>query len=206
MISSVITSILAFISTDIDDIFVLMLLFAQAHTKRERYRIIAGHTLGIGLLVLLSLLGTFGISRIPSSYTGLLGLIPIALGIRAFAEYRKSTGSESETAQAASDSDGIREHTGGIFGTAAITAANGADNVGVYIPLFSGFSPVQLSAAMAVFFLTNLLWCALAIRLSELPVIQRIIARYKELAVGLVFLLIGIYVLIKSGVPGILLG
>ena len=81
MIASILTSMVAYISTNIDDIFVLMILLAQTGRKQ---RLIAGHFLGVGLITLISMLGALGLQNLPLKYVGILGLVPIALGIKAW--------------------------------------------------------------------------------------------------------------------------
>ena len=61
MLPIILTSTLSFISTNIDDIFMLMLFFAQCNTLRAKAKVAAGQNLGIGVLTALSLLGAFGL-------------------------------------------------------------------------------------------------------------------------------------------------
>lgn len=77
MILTILSAIGAFLVTNIDDIFVLMLLFSQAGAQIKSKDIIIGQYLGFSLLVVISLLGTFGVMLIPEKWVGLLGLIPI---------------------------------------------------------------------------------------------------------------------------------
>ncbi len=88
MITSLAASLIAFISTNIDDVFVLMLLFAQAEGRKSMKNISAGQYFGISVLVAVSILGAFGVQCMPQRYIALLGLIPIALGIREYLEYK----------------------------------------------------------------------------------------------------------------------
>ena len=189
MITSLIASAIAFISTNIDDLFILMLLYAQTTSAADKRRITLGHTLGIGLLTLVSLAGAFGTRLLPIQYIRFLGLIPIFLGVRILWKLRHSSQEEDTTEVYSAKSLNS-------FSVAAITIANGADNIGVYIPLFSGFTLTALLIAFAVFFLMNLLWCRFGHKLSELPMIQNLISRWKEPLMGIVFIAIGLYVLL----------
>ena len=56
MTTSLFTSVIAYISTNIDDIFVLMILLARA-AKGTKGKLIAGHFLGVGILTMVSMLG-----------------------------------------------------------------------------------------------------------------------------------------------------
>ena len=190
MIASVAASVIAFITTNIDDLFILMLLYGQTQFPAQERKISLGHTLGIAFLTLISLLTAFGTRVLPVQSVRILGLIPIFLGIRTLIDYWRT------------HNDPAAEHsccTGGpgILSTAAVTIANGADNIGVYVPLFAGFTAEQLVIAFIVFFLINVLWCRLGRKLSDLPVIRNVISRYKEPAAGIVFILIGLYVFLK---------
>ncbi len=59
MLALIITGIVSFISSDLDDIVVLTLLFTQ-EKKYQKYQIILGQLLGIGSLVVFSLLIDYG--------------------------------------------------------------------------------------------------------------------------------------------------
>lgn len=93
MIVSIFTSGVAYISTNIDDIFVIMILLAQA-AKEAKGKLIAGHFLGVGIVTAISMLGALGLQNLPLKYVGILGLVPIGLGIKAWLDhklrYRKS--------------------------------------------------------------------------------------------------------------------
>ncbi|WP_346936869.1 cadmium resistance transporter [Clostridium sp.] len=79
MISTIIIAFVSFASTNIDDIFILMLFFSQINNDMGKRHIVIGQYLGITLLTTISIIGALGISLIPSEYVGLLGLVPIYL-------------------------------------------------------------------------------------------------------------------------------
>src|SRR5688572_26350534 len=76
-----ITSAIAFMSTNIDDIFVLILFYGNK--KFKHLEIITGQFLGILSLIAISLIGSLVGLFIDEAYVGLLGLVPIYLGVRA---------------------------------------------------------------------------------------------------------------------------
>ena len=63
----------AFIATNIDDIFSILMFFFSNSTF-EKGQVIAGQYLGIGLLVAISTLGALLSLVIPQYFIGLLGL------------------------------------------------------------------------------------------------------------------------------------
>ena len=190
MLSIILTSALAFISTNVDDIFLLTLFFAQCRTLRSRLQVVAGQYLGIGVLTALSLLGACGFKLLPPAYLGLLGLVPITLGAKELVGSFRSR-SEAESEEETSSSFGLLR-------VAAVTIAGGGDNLGVYIPLFSRFSARQLFYTTLIFALFTALWCFLAASLARLPRLQRGLRAYKHILVPLVLILLGISILIDA--------
>ena len=187
MVTSVFTSIIAYISTNIDDIFVLMIFLAQVKGLAKG-RLIAGHFIGVGLITAVSMLGALGLQHLPAQYIGLLGIVPVLLGIRAC--FKRSA---------------EEEHTSvmpGILAMALITLGNSADNLGVYIPLFTGFSGLQRITAAAVFALMTAVWVWFANVLSSLPRVKAVITKYKAILIPLILIGLGIFIIIDSGLIG----
>ena len=171
----------AFVATNVDDLFVLMLLFGQARGKGARLRITEGQFVGIGLLFAASAAAALGLGRVPEQYLRLLGLVPIVLGLRAW----KNRGGQEEEVFAA-----------GVLSTAMLTVANGGDNLGVYIPLFAGYTAGELAVTAAVFTLLCGLWCLLGAKLASLPRVREGIGRWKGILVPAVFILLGLSILL----------
>ena len=99
LISTVITAFVSFASTNIDDIFVLMLFFSQINNDMKIRHIVIGQYLGIGALATISIIGALGVSIIPHEYVGLLGLVPIYLGIKAYVDHKKESKDNEKTDQ-----------------------------------------------------------------------------------------------------------
>ena len=80
---TIVSALLVFVSTSIDYFVVLTILFAS-QGKKGLKSIYVGQYLGTGLLVLASLIAAYFLNFIPQDWIiGLLGLIPLGLGIRA---------------------------------------------------------------------------------------------------------------------------
>lgn len=186
MTTSIVTSVIAYISTNIDDIFVVMLLLAQAGGM-QKHKLIAGHFLGVALLTAISMLGAMGLQNLPLKYVGILGLVPIGLGIRAWF-HRNEAETEAKAV--------------GLLGMTAITLGNGADNIGVYLPLFTGFSGVERAVAVAIFAVMTALWVWLAHSMAAFPKVKAVIGKYKRILIPIVFVLLGVYILFDSGLLG----
>lgn len=83
MFAVLLCSVFAFIGTNVDDIFLLTLFFSEARTKSDAHAVVCGQYLGVIFLYFLSVLGAFGLSFLPESYIGFLGILPIILGVKA---------------------------------------------------------------------------------------------------------------------------
>lgn len=124
LISLVGIGISAFIATNIDDIFVLMIFFSNSTFQKGQ--IVVGQFLGIGLLVALSTLGALLSLVIPQSLIGLLGLIPITIGIIRLTKLSKRNISEFEQPN---QLVAKWNHITTTFMVAAVTFSNGGDNI-----------------------------------------------------------------------------
>lgn len=182
MLNTIVTSIAAFGSTNLDDLIVLMLLFSQAKTGKERQNIFIGQYLGAAILIAVSVLIAFGMGFLPGQYLRWLGLIPIALGVRVWLNRGKTE--ENQTALSAGS-------------VTLFCLANGADNIGIYIPLFAGSSLMELTIFAAVYAVMLALWCQLSRKLLAAPVLGSHIQKYKDILVPVAFILLGIYILLK---------
>lgn len=191
VIETILTGILSFAATNMDDIVIDTILFAQSEKKKDTCAIVLGKYIGIGLLVLVSLLGAYFLKTVPRMYIRLLGLIPIYLGVKQGWEKHKHDENE-ELADTEQQVHGL------AVSVALITIANGADNIGVYIPLFASFSTGQMIILCAVFAFMIALWCILAKRISNLPILNQFLIRYKHVLVPVVFVLLGVYILMQK--------
>ena len=83
MIQNVVTSIILYSGTAVDLLIILMLFFAKRKSRKDIINIYLGQFLGSVSLIFLSLLFAFVLIYIPSKeILGLLGLIPIFLGLK----------------------------------------------------------------------------------------------------------------------------
>lgn len=217
MISTIITAFISFASTNIDDIFILMLFFSQINNGMEKRYIIIGQYLGIILLITISIIGALGVSLIPSEYVGLLGLVPIYLGVKACIDHEKDHKNNVDIDQRQiqnSEDLELRKITNikeegilsfvmkfinpSVVKVLGLTFANGADNIGIYIPLFSSMSLMDIFITVIVFMFSIALWCFIGMKLAEHSLIQRIIEKYKNIFIPIVFIGLGIFILIES--------
>ena len=191
MIEVVIASIMCFIATTSDDLFLDMLFFVQATTRKQVQSIFCGKYIGIGILVLLSCLGAYGLQFVSERYIGFLGLIPIAIGIKEGLEnFKKSEEEDFEEQPELSK--------GFLWSVVLVTISSGADNIGVYIPLFANYSILQMVAVVITFAVMVACWCFLGKTLSSLPYLQKFLLKYKQIIVPVVLICLGVYIILEA--------
>lgn len=190
MVATFLTAVVSFASTNIDDIFVLMILYAQTQNRRGIIQIIIGQYLGIGCLTALSILGALGTQIIPSKYIGLLGFLPLILGVRAWITYQNQ--------QYAQETEEQKNTQISLISVALLTMANGADNIGVYIPVFSGYSFVDFAVITLVFIFMIAIWCYFGFILISQPYIKRKIEKYQHILVPIVLIALGFAIIVKN--------
>lgn len=219
MISTIITALVSFFSTNIDDIFILMLFFSQVNKDIKVKHIVIGQYLGIGALTAISIAGALGISIIPQEYVGLLGLVPIYLGIKEYIEYKKEIKNNVEE-EAQATEENIQEQvflnqenktlvsirkfiSPSILKVAGVTIANGGDNIGIYIPLFSSMKLYSILITVIVFLLLTGVWCFIGFKLAEHPFVNKNIEKYKHIFVQIIFVVLGVFIILESGTLGL---
>lgn len=199
--------IIAFAATNIDDIIILLLLFSQLDENFRRRNIIIGQYLGFAILVAASLPGYFGGLVVQKEWIGLLGLLPIAIGIKHLIDREK------DTAQVQTVSNDLQQNlarnslTAFIFSifnpktyqVAAITVANGGDNISIYIPLFAGQDVNSLLIILAVFCIMVGVWCGIAYSLTLHPDIAYVLSRYGKPIVPFVLIGLGLFIMYERG-------
>ena len=196
---TIISAIGVYISTSIDYLIILIILFAQLSQNKQKWHIYAGQYLGTGLLVGASLVAAYVVNFVPEPWmVGLLGLIPIYLGIR-FAIVGE--GEEEEEEEEEKIIERLEQSKANqLFWTVTLlTIASGGDNLGIYIPYFASLDWSQTLVALLVFAIGIIIFCELSRVLSSIPLISETIEKYQRIIVPLVFIPLGLYIMYESG-------
>lgn len=194
MLTTALTALTAFSVTNVDDIVILTLLFSRLDRYFRVVHVVGGQFLGIATLVLLSLIGFVSRTALPHAWLGLLGLVPICLGLVQLVKLCSVDASEELSSV---DGAGPLE-LASVLGVAGITVANGSDNLGVYIPMFATETADELLLTLAVFGLLTGLWCLLGWWLTRLPALAALLSRYGALVLPAVLIALGGAVLHRS--------
>ena len=193
MIQNIVTSIILYSGTAVDLLIILMLFFAKRKSRKDIINIYLGQFLGSVSLIFLSLLFAFVLNYIPSKeILGLLGLIPIFLGLKVLL-----LGDSDGEAIA---KDGLRKDNKNlIFLVAMITFAScGADNIGVFVPYFITLNLANLIVALLTFLVMIYLLVFSAQKLAQVSSVGEILEKYSRWFIAVVYLGLGIYILIEN--------
>lgn len=184
MVGAIITAVAAFVATNIDDLFIDTVFFAQADNKNKIKAVVLGKYFGIGFITLASWLCAAVLQSVADKYIALLGIVPIIMGIKMWLERDKEENINS-----------IHNGKNLFFMVTLVTISQSGDNFGVYIPLFASFSTLQLVITVAAFSVLIALWCVLAKSIAEFHVFKSILLKYKDIIVPMVLILLGISIL-----------
>lgn len=193
MIQNVVTSIILYSGTAVDLLIILMLFFAKRKSRKDIINIYLGQFLGSVSLIFLSLLFAFVLNYIPSKeILGLLGLIPIFLGLKVLL-----LGDSDGEAIA---KDGLRKDDKNlIFLVAMITFAScGADNIGVFVPYFTTLNLANLIVTLLTFLVMIYLLVFSAQKLAQVPSVGETLEKYSRWFIAVVYLGLGMYILIEN--------
>lgn len=184
-----------FLVTNIDDIIVLSLFFARGTgAPGTTAKIIAGQYLGFGAILIASVLVALGANAfLPEDAIAYFGLIPLLLGL--YAAWRAWRGRD--------DDDDDPGKAVAVWTVAAVTFANGGDNIGVYVPVFLTVGPAA-TAAYAVVFLALVAVLVLAARyVATRRPIAEVLERWEHVLFPLVLIGLGIVILLEGGAFGL---
>ena len=193
MIQNIVTSIILYSGTAVDLLIILMLFFAKRKSRKDIINIYLGQFLGSVSLIFLSLLFAFVLNYIPSKeILGLLGLIPIFLGLKVLL-----LGDSDGEAIA---KDGLRKDNKNlIFLVAMITFAScGADNIGVFVPYFTTLNLANLIVTLLTFLVMSYLLVFSAQKLAQVPSVGETLEKYSRWFIAVVYLGLGMYILIEN--------
>ncbi|GAB2452309.1 cadmium transporter [Hymenobacter qilianensis] len=181
-------ALLTFAVTNVDDLLLLGLFFSNPRYPARS--VVIGQFLGVAFLVGISLvglvLGKFG----QPQWIGWLGLVPILIGLRA--AWRLRDNSVVEVAPQAVSTGST------VLQVAAITIANGADNVSVYVPLFATLPAVVVGLYCGVFAAMVGVWCLVSYYLVQYPGLSRLLTRYGHVILPFFLMALGGWILYET--------
>ncbi len=174
-----------------------MAMVAAAPLHRAR-RIAAGQVLGFVVLVSASAAAATLLFEFSTAVVGLLGLVPLAIGLHGLASLARAR--RQETTGAAGTERARRRAVGQSLTTAAVvTVAAGGDNLAVYIPLFHGTHGWGLLGLAVGFAAGEVLVTWLVLAGGRHPHARIVMTRLGAVAVPALLCTVGVLVLVVAG-------
>ncbi|MDX8534792.1 cadmium resistance transporter [Mesorhizobium sp. VK25A] len=189
MLSTIGVAATLFAASNIDDIFVLLGFFG--HRKFHAHQVVIGQCLGFAVLVAVSLVASLVSLVLAPAYVGLLGFLPILIGLKKL--YDLWRGGDDD--EASTPKPGL----GNIFAVAAVTVANGSDNIGIYTPVFATSTKAEIGVTLAVFATGVAVWLIFAHWLVNHPALGAPIRRYGHWLVPFALIAIGAFIIYDAG-------
>ena len=189
MVEIILLAAVSFAATNIDDMLLNMVYFAACADNSQRRSVVMGKFLATAVMVVVAAIGGIGMQTFAHRYVWLLGLVPLFLGVKELFSGLKNGTEEMPT---------ILSSQNIAFSTLRVTLASGADNIGVYVPLFASVQAVQMAVCTAVFFALTALWCFGAYRLTQFPALQKAIEKYRKIIVPAVYICLGMYIILSK--------
>jgi cadmium resistance protein CadD (predicted permease) len=205
----------AFVGTNIDNYLVTTAMVAAAPVERA-HRIAAGQVAGFAVIVAGAAAAAVVLFEFSTPVVGLLGLVPLAIGLRGLWGLRSRR--EDGSANGAEPGAEVRSPSrrsgrgravdravGRSFTAAAlVTIAAGGDNFAVYIPLFRVGGPVNLSVIAGVFVVGEVALTALILWTGRHPRTRTVMERVGHVAVPILLCVVGVVVMVQAGTFGLL--
>ncbi|MDR3189598.1 MAG: cadmium resistance transporter [Lactobacillaceae bacterium] len=193
MLQAIIQGLLSYIGTT-SDYFVVLLVVFGCYNVKQRNSIFIGSYIGNGLLILASILVAFFAQQVPQEWLlGLLGIVPIVMGIRALLVDEDETENIGDQFQ---NNNNIKIITNVIIIT--ITTC-GADNLAIYIPYFSNIDFAFIPIILAMFILILTVVNYAAYRFSTIKPVHEFCERFSDKIQFVVYVALGVYILFDTG-------
>ena len=199
IVSSILQAIGLFIATNIDDIVILSLFFGRGQGQPgPTRRILAGQYLGFVGILGAAVAATFGAQvLLPEEILPYFGLIPLGLGLWAAWQAGRNRGQEDD------DEAQLEGKRVSVWAVAAVTFANGGDNIGVYVPVFVSISWSAVLAYCVVFLLLVAALVFLAKWISSRKPIAEALERWEHILFPAVLIGLGVIILVSGGAFGL---
>lgn len=194
MIKTIITALLTYVATSIDEIPVLFMLYTKKENQGKKKTITIAYFIGTFILVALSLFGAFGISFIPEKWIiGFVGLVPLLMGLKILIKGEQEDDEKDKAFASANKYKML------FVQVLAITLGLGADDLGVFIPLFTTLTGIQVILMLLVFAIGTVLLCTISYQLTQIAELTEFIEKYERYIVGVVFSGLGILIMADCG-------
>lgn len=205
LLKTLLVGISAAFATTFDDNVYLTAFFGKVNRHFRPRHVVVGEFLGFTALLFASLPGFFGGLVIPEKWIGLLGILPIIIGVSNLMSREDNEVIQDVSLDMTPDKPQrlnkslwatLRDRQ--TYRVSAVTIANGGNNIGIYVPLFATSNIHSLGVIVAVCYLTVGVWCFLSYRMTHNPLVAPLLARYGRKVFPLVLIWLGYSIIMES--------
>ncbi|WP_042142014.1 cadmium resistance transporter [Paucisalibacillus sp. EB02] len=189
--ATIMTMIITFIATGIDEMLVLILLFAHARNQKQIRQVYIGQQIGMTFILVLAIIAISGISSFAGKWTGLLGLLPIIIGVMELME-------NDEDNESPGILNKISMFSNLTLRVAIIAVVGGAEELAIYVPYFTSLTWNEIILAIITFLIMIPIWCGIWHMVGSMKNIYRFVKRFQRILIPVVFIGIGMKVLLES--------
>lgn len=183
---------MGFGSTNVENIVVLVGVFCANPTNAPAVRL--GFVLGSLALLLVSLSTLIVAGSIPVHYLGLLGLIPISLGVYEIVRSARKDGASDQQPRKRS---GAREKV--ALSASTLMVANGGDTIAVFAPLFAETERGGVIVMVVGYLIAAFSLAYLSGRVCVAPQLSEPLNKYGPRLAPYIMIAIGCYILLNTG-------
>jgi cadmium resistance protein CadD (predicted permease) len=190
----------AFVATNIDDMFILMIFFAKRNFPTSQ--IILGQYVGMGLLLGVSLFASLIALVIPHNLIGFVGLFPIAIGVKELVELRNVTNDydvKDDNFKLVNRLSKSRWRTYLPFLVVASVTFSGGEEIGIYTTIFVTYDgPLEITIIVLTVMVLTGVWYVIAFYLVNHTLLATRFRCLADKVLPLVLIALGIYILAEA--------
>lgn len=199
------------LATTFDDNIYLTGFFSKVNRTFRPKHVVLGELLGFTTLVCISLVGFLIGLVIPSDWIGLLGFLPVLIGINNLrlillnqddfnndisTNLKKNAKYHGFDSRRLSLWQVLRDRR--TYEVSAVTVSNGGNNLGIYIPLFASSSLENLIVIVLVCYVLIFTWLFLSYNLTRQPGIAVVLSRYASKLFPFVLMWLGLRIIVDN--------
>jgi len=224
LVSAVTVGAATAMATTFDDNIYLAMFFSRTNRQFRPLHIVVGEYVGFSLLIVVSLSGFLFGRLVDSAWLGLLGLLPISIGVNTLlARQSREQPAPSLNVQAGADRGhawlraspltcrsrpltlwrALRDRR--TYQVSAVTIANGGNNIAIYLPLFASSTLPRLVVILLVCYGAIGLWCLNSWFLIRQPYTAVVMSRVVARLVPFLLIALGLSILVRNGTAQALL-
>jgi cadmium resistance protein CadD (predicted permease) len=198
------------LATTFDDNIYLTGFFGEVNRTFQPRHVVVGELLGFTALILIGLLGHWIGLAVPQETIGLLGILPILIGlVSLLRQWLGSHRSDREiSAHRFRDLRGFESRSPSLWNVlcdrqtyrvSVVAISNGSNNLSIYIPLFASLNSSKILIIIPVLYGLIATWLFLSFHLTRAPGISLLLNRYAPTFFPFILIWLGFRILIDSG-------